>query len=112
MAESKNITITSDNRAVVASKMKDGVKVALDILGAMVESKAKTNCPVDTGRLRNSITHAMVSNTQVKIGAHTDYAAFVELGTSRRKATPYLKPAAESLSNRDITNAFRAAIGI
>lgn len=111
MAETKHITVVLDNRAVVSSKIRNGVKVALDVIGAKVESKAKVNCPVDTGRLRNSITHALASDTEVRVGAHTDYAAFVELGTSRRGATPYLKPAVESISDSEIAAAFKAAIG-
>ena len=41
---------------------------------------AKRNCPVDTGLLRNSI-YGRVIRHGFEIGARTNYAAYVELGT-------------------------------
>jgi hypothetical protein len=49
-----------------------------------VESKTKENTPVDTGRLRSSITHSMDTATVplwAKVGTNIKYAPFVELGT-------------------------------
>lgn len=68
---------------------------ALEAIGMMAESYAKDDCPVDTGRLRNSITHAVENEEQaVYIGTNVEYGKFIELGTSRMRAKPYLKPAA------------------
>lgn len=36
----------------------EAVERALEIIGGLMERYAKQNCPVDTGLLRNSITHA------------------------------------------------------
>lgn len=66
--------------------------VALEECGLAAEGYAKRLCPVDTGRLRNSITHTTDENTAY-IGTNVEYAPFVELGTSRQRAQPYLKPA-------------------
>jgi HK97 gp10 family phage protein len=65
--------------------------------GLKVERTAKENCPVDTGRLRSSI------NTTVKgqnsdyitatVGTDVEYAGYVEYGSSKAAAQPYLKPA-------------------
>ena len=61
----------------------------------MAEGYAKRLCPVDTGRLRNSITHALDSGGRaVYVGTNVEYAPYVELGTARQKAQPYLRPAA------------------
>lgn len=68
---------------------------ALEIIGGKAESYAKKLCPVDTGRLRNSITHQQFSEDTEVIGTNVDYAPYVELGTTRMKARPFLKPAAE-----------------
>lgn len=56
---------------------------------------AKKKCPVDTGRLRNSITHVVrASEKAVYIGTNVEYGPYVELGTRHMKAQPYLRPAA------------------
>ena len=71
------------------------VPIALEKCGLAGEGYAKFKCPVDTGRLRNSITHAISGNT-VNIGSNVEYAAYVELGTSRQRAQPYLTPAVQN----------------
>ena len=64
-------------------------------MGLAAEGYAKAACPVDTGRLRNSITHvARTDEKAVYIGTNVEYAPDVELGTVHQKAQPYLKPAA------------------
>lgn len=73
---------------------------ALEICGGIAETYAKQLCPVDTGNLRNSITHAQQDERTEVIGTNVEYAPFVELGyvhTSGKKipARPYLRPAAE-----------------
>lgn len=59
-----------------------------------IESDAKQNCPVDTGRLRASIT-AYVDRDKMAalVGSNVEYAIFVELGTNQQQAHPYLYPA-------------------
>lgn len=59
----------------------------------IVETHAKVLCPVDTGFLRNSITVDEVTPMQAIIAPHTDYAEYVEFGTSRMAAQPYMRPA-------------------
>lgn len=69
---------------------------ALEIIGGKAESYAKKLCPVDTGRLRNSITHQQYDERTEVVGTNVEYAPYVELGTHRQKAQPYLRPAAEN----------------
>ena len=81
---------------------------ALEMIGLVAEGYAKLICPVDTGRLRNSITHKVdIGEQAAYIGTNVEYAPYVELGTSRQKAQPYLKPAAENHAQeyRDIFDA-------
>lgn len=47
--------------------------------------------PVDTGRLRASI-RVETSDDGFELSADTPYAAFVEYGTVRQRAQPYLRP--------------------
>lgn len=75
------------------------IEQALSSIGLTAETYAKAACPVDTGRLRNSIAHEVeTGGKSVVIGTNVEYAAYVELGTSRMGARPYLKPAAENHS--------------
>ena len=87
-------------------------RMALEIIGGKAESYAKQLCPVDTGNLRNSITHQRVNETTEAVGTNVEYAPSVELGHhqepgryvpaigKRLKASfvpgkPFLRPAAE-----------------
>jgi HK97 gp10 family phage protein len=92
-----------------------------------VEAQAKMNAPYETTALRNSIytetpstsgfsmsdSNAKSKNPKVttiqhpvpeegfaNVGPCVNYAAFVELGTSRQAAQPYLVPAMESVANK------------
>ena len=69
---------------------------ALEIIGGKAEGYAKRDCPVDTGRLRNSITHARLDENTEVIGSNVEYAPPVELGTRKMAARPFLRPAAEN----------------
>ena len=72
---------------------------ALEIIGGKAESYAKKLCPVDTGNLRNSITHQQMDENTEVIGTNVEYAPYVELGTSKMAAKPFLRPAAEGHSS-------------
>ena len=82
------------HKAEVEQAIKEAIARGLEICGGKAESYAKGACPVDTGRLRNSITHE-VSDDYVEIGSAVEYAPYVELGTVHMKAQPYLSPAVE-----------------
>lgn len=88
-----NVTITS-NADLFRNALPEQIAQALEAIGLTAEAHAKELCPVDTGRLRNSISHAR-DDKSAYIGTNVEYAAYVELGTSRMKARPYLRPAAQ-----------------
>lgn len=55
---------------------------ALERCGSQAEGYAKDLVPVDTGRLRNSISHKVDDGEPaVYIGSNTSYAPYVELAT-------------------------------
>lgn len=61
-----------------------------------VDAAAKQLCPVDTGRLRSSITWKLSVDARglyALIGSDVEYAIFQELGTRHSAAHPYLRPA-------------------
>lgn len=68
------------------------IPIALEECGLVAEGYAKRLCPVDTGNLRNSITHTQSENTEY-IGTNVEYGPYVEMGTIRTRAQPFIKPA-------------------
>lgn len=83
-----------DNSDKVEKELHKSLLVALEKCGLLAEGYAKKLCPVDTGRLRNSIAHAVADKEQATyIGSNVTYAPNVELGTVHQKAQPYLHPA-------------------
>lgn len=107
-----------NNSGKVLSELEAACLRALERCGREGEKFAKETVAVDTGNLRNSITHQVDSGEPaVYIGTNTEYAAYVELGTGiyypggrqepwvyqdahgnwhttqGQRAQPYLKPA-------------------
>lgn len=75
--------------------------------GEVLREHARNYCPVDTGALQESIDFAVVGKYVVLYAGgdslthggsdkHVDYAGYVEFGTSRMAAQPYLRPAKEN----------------
>lgn len=91
-----------------------------------VEAQAKQNAPVDTSAMRNSIytvtaqqdgygaasgaavganpkvataPHPPPANGAAHVGPCVEYAGYVELGTSKMAAQPFLVPAVEQVGN-------------
>ena len=65
-----------DNSKQILSALEKGIKNGLEAIGLTAETYAKKATPVDTGRLRNSISHT-VDGEAVYIGSNVEYAAFV-----------------------------------
>jgi HK97 gp10 family phage protein len=61
---------------------------------------ARSLCPVDTGFLRDSISHEVRrigTGFAIVVLAGAEYALYVELGTSVSRAQPFLRPALDRL---------------
>lgn len=69
--------------------------------GLAIEAQAKALAPVDTGRLRDSITTQQFTD-YVLVGTNVEYAPYVEYGSSRSVAQPYLRPAVDIVSGRAV----------
>lgn len=94
--ESGLIEIREDNTEQIANAINDAVAAALEEIGLAAERFAKRACPVDTGRLRNSITHVLnMDEESVYIGTNVEYASYVENGTSKRGGVYFLRGAAQ-----------------
>ena len=118
-----NVQFTDNSKDVLEAMQQAAVR-ALEKCGLTAEGYAKKLCPVDTGNLRNSITHTVDEEEPAAyIGSNAEYAAYVELGTGKyvsggrptpwvyqdekgnwhrthgQKAQPYLKPAVSDHAN-------------
>lgn len=111
---STEVKIT-DNSQQFLDALPRAIQRGLWAIGATAEGHAKTNCPVDTGRLRNSITfitsskqssgtapaepsdyaaRGMVTDDdEVYIGTNVEYAPFVEEGSRTNRAMHFLRDA-------------------
>ena len=88
-----NIQFT-DNSKEVSDNIKAALLRGLETYGLIAEGYAKKLAPVDTGNLRNSITHDVDDGEPASyIGTNVEYAPYQELGTIQMKAQPFLKPA-------------------
>lgn len=113
------ITLNANFDDYACDNLDDAVAAALERVGSAAEGFAADLAPVDSGRLRNSITHKVDDNS-VTIGSPLEYAAYVELGTGKyasggrntpwvykddkgnwhythgQRAQPFLKPALQN----------------
>ena len=99
-----SVSVTVDNSAKVQAEIKSAIARALWRIGAQAEGYAKDLCPVGTpestgipgyvgGTLRGSITHTS-DGKAAYIGTDVKYGKYVELGTVKMAARPFLRPAA------------------
>lgn len=95
---SAKIVIKYNHLPQIAAKLPEAVGVIVRKAAFDVEANAKAVVPVDTGTLKNSITTEFPTKTSAIIAPHTEYAVFVEYGTRRRTAKPYMRPAAEKVA--------------
>ena len=87
-----------DNTDEVLSALERAKKRGLEAIGLTAEGHAKKITPVDTGRLRNSMAHA-VDGDAAYIGTNVEYAPYVELGSPTIKAHHMLQKAATEHSD-------------
>ena len=101
------VTLTS-NKDEILEALGEQLGQAMIAIGLTAESNAKRevnkavyDTPESpnykrTGRLLNSISYAVdTDEPAVYIGSNVEYAPYVELGTSKMRARPFLKPAVE-----------------
>lgn len=107
------VEIVANNFDEIRKAIDDATQKALNEIGIKIQEYASNACVRDTGRLAGSITYATATNHSdvsspalgedgvssapddktVVIGTRVYYATYIEEGTSKRDATPFLKPA-------------------
>lgn len=124
MANGVTFTVKFDNSAEAYAKLHKAVVRAVAETAAEVEGAAKAAAPVDTGFLKSSIyadselgndygqgasnpppgasllpPERHEKDTQAIVGAAASYGIYVEYGTAKASAQPYLTPAVEGARN-------------
>ena len=85
-----------DNTDEVLSKLAAAKARGLEAVGLAAEGHAKKyETAVDTGRLRNSISHA-TDGEAAYIGTNVEYAPYIELGARGREGLHFLQKAASN----------------
>ena len=67
--------ITPNVKEILDKLLPQQIEKALDKAGQIVENEAKIRCGVDTGILRDSITHITEEN-KTTIGSNVEYAPY------------------------------------
>lgn len=81
---------------LVAERISPNAKEAIYKTAADIEARAKVAAPVDTGNLRSSIRKRGINQHAAEVVVGAEYGIYVEYGTSRMGAQPYLQPAVEA----------------
>lgn len=75
---------------------------SFEYLANKAEKSAKSLVPVSSGKLKDSIKSKVESdgtNTNVKLSSNASHASYIEYGTSKMPARPFLRPAMEQIEN-------------
>lgn len=96
--------ITKNRFPATRKAVEQAAAVGVHRAAGYIVDLARQLCPVDTGALRGSIaatpeSPALVMRVQAG-GERAPYAGYVEYGTSRSAAQPFLTPAARAISAR------------
>ncbi len=75
-------------------------RVIIEEAGQEVVDVAHSLCPVKTGFLSSQIFYQVEDVTGLFVGDRAPYAAYVEYGTARISAQPYLRPAIDEVQPR------------
>lgn len=107
------IVVKRNDLPGVPGKVRQAVAEAFGELGPPLLSQMQAATPVDTGALRGSEA-ASVGSSELRLTAGTDHAGFVEFGTRKMAAQPFMRPTVEGAAGQvgsAIADKVRAAFG-
>lgn len=88
----RQVVINDKTRAALA-QINALSNTALSEFAETATDIAKRTVPVDTGNLKDSIASDNPKSRNFRVFTQTGYGGFVELGTARMPAQPFLAPA-------------------
>lgn len=65
---------------------------ALQATGKEMKADAEVHCPVASGHLKSTIFEKMIEPLKMQMGATAAYTIYVEMGTSKSPAQPFIRP--------------------
>ena len=110
-ADKEYLQVVADHTDEVIAAIGTALARGLEAVGIEAESDAAAICPVDTGRLRNSITHTIDDGGKAAIiGTNVSYGIYVHMGTRNTPAQPFLTDAITQNADK-YRSILRAAFG-
>ena len=79
-----------NNLTRLEDQYKKGLKKAIATATLETESKAKQRAPVDTGRLRSSISSSFKGDDTGQVSVNVSYAPYMEFGTGNNVDFSYI----------------------
>jgi HK97 gp10 family phage protein len=90
------VNVTNNiNIPAKAEQMKAAIWQTVHYAAQKIMLEAKAYCPVRTGRLQNSIKISDIAGGKA-VGPDTPYDIYVEFGTRKMSAQPYIRPSIDS----------------
>lgn len=105
-----SVTIKMDKLKALEKAIPEIADSACQMIAHQVTERSQRLVPVDTGNLLGHIGYYQKKAGYWIVIARTNYAIYVEYGTRKMAAQPYLRPALESVPLENIiSHAFRKA---
>lgn len=100
-ADKVGLQVIADHTDEVIEELGLALARGMEAIGIEAESDAAHLCPVDTGRLRNSITHTIDADEPAAIvGTNVEYSSYVHNGVHGRPGQPFLTDAVNQNADR------------
>lgn len=80
----------------VENRLNNSVKQSVKQNALEMEAKAKMLAPVDTGNMRRNINTSVQESSDsisAEVSSNAEYSIYVEYGTSKQQAQPFMHPA-------------------
>lgn len=104
------VRVIEDLVPAIKIRVESVARAAVKKVAEDIARDARQLVPVDTGDLQASITtESLTAGKEAEVQVGEDYAGFVEFGTVKMAAQPYLGPAAEQHEN-DVAEIILGAI--
>jgi HK97 gp10 family phage protein len=97
--------VKKDYSKQIIERINNSVKQDMEIVANEMAMEAKQGAPVKTGQLRDSIT-VTGADGNYTVGSNVPYAKYIEFGTPKTAAVPFLSRAVEIVKSR-INTLFR-----
>lgn len=93
-----DVTLDTSGLDRLEGRMRQAAGMAVRKAALDIEGHAKASAPVDTGNLRASVAARQVVPFLWEVAVGAEYGLYVEMGTLRTPAKPFLIPAAEAVA--------------